>query len=66
MADLVLFDPETVIDTATFEQPKQPARGIELVVVNGRAIWRDGASTGARPGRAIRRGAGLSSPLGEQ
>ncbi|WP_420623520.1 N-acyl-D-amino-acid deacylase family protein [Candidatus Poriferisodalis sp.] len=55
MADLVLFDPETVIDTATFEQPKQPARGIELVMVNGRAIWRDGASTGARPGRAIRR-----------
>ena len=66
MADLVLFDPETVIDTATFEQPKQPARGIEFVMVNGRAIWRNGASTGARPGRAIRRGAGLSSPLGEQ
>ena len=58
MADLVVFDPDTVIDTATFEQPKQPARGIELVVVNGRTIWRDGASTGARPGRAIRRAAG--------
>ncbi len=57
IADLVVFDPETVIDTATFEQPKQPARGIELVVVNGRTVWRDGASTGARPGRAIRRGA---------
>ncbi len=61
MADLVLFDPETVIDTATFEQPKQAARGIELVVVNGRVVSRDGASTGARPGRAIRRGAGVSS-----
>lgn len=65
MADLVVFDPDTVIDTATFEQPKQPARGIELVVVNGRPVWRDGASTGARPGRAIRRGAS-SPPTGEQ
>jgi N-acyl-D-amino-acid deacylase len=53
-ADLVLFDPETVIDTATFEAPKTPAAGIDLVVVNGRAVWRDGESTGARPGRAIR------------
>ena len=65
LADLVLFDPETVIDTATFEQPKQPARGIELVMVNGRAVWRDGTNTGARPGRAIRRAAS-PSPLGEQ
>ena len=65
IADLVVFDPETVIDTATFEQPKQPARGIELVVVNGRTVWRDGASTGARPGRAIRRGA-VPPPIREQ
>ena len=64
MADLVLFDPETVIDTATFEQPKQPARGIELVIVNGTTIWQDGTSTGARPGRAIRRGASISPPRG--
>jgi N-acyl-D-amino-acid deacylase len=55
MADLVLFDPETVIDTASFEAPKTPAAGIDLVVVNGRAVWRDGATTGTRPGRAIRR-----------
>lgn len=55
MADLVLFDPETVIDTATFEQPAQPASGIEFVMVNGRTVWRDGASTGERPGRALRR-----------
>jgi N-acyl-D-amino-acid deacylase len=54
-ADLVLFDPATVIDAATFEAPKTPARGIELVLVNGRAVWRDGAVTGARAGRAIRR-----------
>lgn len=62
MADLVIFDPETVIDTATFDQPKQPARGIELVMVNGRVVWRDGASTGARPGSALRRGAIHTSP----
>ncbi len=54
LADLVLFDPETVIDTATFEAPKTPAAGIDLVLVNGRAVWRDGETTGARPGRAIR------------
>ena len=64
MADLVLFDPETVIDTATFEQPKQPARGIELVMVNGTTIWQDGTSTGARPGRAIRREASILPPGG--
>ncbi|MBV8167167.1 MAG: D-aminoacylase [Alphaproteobacteria bacterium] len=54
-ADLVLFDPETVIDRATFEQPTQPAAGIELVLVNGQPVWRDGAATGTRPGRALRR-----------
>jgi N-acyl-D-amino-acid deacylase len=53
-ADLVLFDPATIADRATFENPIQPAAGIALVIVNGRAVWRDGASTGARPGRAVR------------
>jgi N-acyl-D-amino-acid deacylase len=47
-ADLVLFDPETIADTATFEQPKTPAAGIACVTV-------DGAATGERPGRALRR-----------
>ena len=47
-ADLVLLDPRTVIDRASFEAPKTPAAGIDLVLVNGRA------ATGARPGRAIR------------
>ena len=55
-ADLVLFDPASVADRATFEAPMQPAAGIEYVLVNGEAVWRDGAATGARPGRAIRRG----------
>ena len=53
-ADLVLFDPDTVIDSATFVQPKTSAAGIKRVFVAGRAVWRDGAVTGVRPGRAIR------------
>ncbi len=55
-ADLVLFDPDRVIDRATFETPAEPAAGIALVMVNGRAVWQDGAPTGNRPGRAIRLG----------
>jgi N-acyl-D-amino-acid deacylase len=62
-ADLVLFDPATVIDRATFEAPTRPAAGIELVLVNGRPVWRAGAPTGERPGRALRRG-NLDRPLG--
>lgn len=54
-ADLVLFDPDTIADRATFEQPKEPADGIHMVMVNGRTVWRDGAHTGDRPGRALRR-----------
>ena len=54
-ADLVVFDPATVIDAATFETPKQPAKGIDMVFVNGRMVWHDGAHTGERPGRALRR-----------
>src|SRR5215470_9839204 len=54
-ADIVVFDPATVIDRATFEAPMTPAAGIDTVIVNGRIVWRDGASTGARPGRALRR-----------
>jgi len=54
-ADLVLFNPDTVCDRATFEQPTLPAAGIARVFVNGRSVWRDGAPTGDRPGRALRR-----------
>jgi len=58
-ADLVVFDPETVIDRATFEAPMEPAAGIDLVMVNGGVTWRDGAWSGARPGRRLtRRAAG--------
>jgi N-acyl-D-aspartate/D-glutamate deacylase len=53
-ADLVLFDPTTIADRATFEFPTRPAAGIEMVMVNGRVVWQGGAATGARPGRALR------------
>jgi N-acyl-D-amino-acid deacylase len=54
-ADLVVFDPATVIDRASFEAPTTPSSGIELVLVAGTPVWRDGRATGARPGRALRR-----------
>ncbi|MGW9413936.1 N-acyl-D-amino-acid deacylase family protein [Arthrobacter cupressi] len=54
-ADLVLFDPETVRDTATFENPRQAAAGIHYVFVNGTAAIDGGRPTGARAGRALRR-----------
>jgi N-acyl-D-amino-acid deacylase len=53
-ADLVLFDAATVIDRADWEQPTQTAAGIELVMVNGRIVWRDGEASGERPGKAVR------------
>jgi N-acyl-D-amino-acid deacylase len=54
-ADLVLFNPGTIADMATFDKPKTPAAGIEMVMVNGRTVWKDGAATGERSGRALRR-----------
>ncbi|MDQ2909110.1 MAG: D-aminoacylase [Candidatus Eremiobacteraeota bacterium] len=55
-ADLVLFDPATIVDTATYEQPYAYPRGIDRVWVNGRAVVSGGHATGARPGRALRGG----------
>ena len=55
-ADLVVFDPTAIIDRATYEDPAQPAAGIEFVMANGEAIWEDGRATEARPGRVLRRG----------
>lgn len=52
-ADLVLFDPETVIDRATFAQPHLLPTGIEKVFVNGELVWSEGRATGARPGRVL-------------
>ncbi len=53
VADLVLFDPTTVIDNATFLEPFKLSTGIEKVWVSGTLAWEDGKSTGARPGRVL-------------
>jgi dihydroorotase/N-acyl-D-amino-acid deacylase len=53
-ADVVVFDPATVTDRATFEAPQQLAEGIALVVVNGVPVYEHGRPTGALPGRALR------------
>ena len=55
-ADLVLFDPQTIVDRATYEQPFVPPDGIRLVVVNGTTVVRNGNYTGERPGRVLRGG----------
>jgi N-acyl-D-amino-acid deacylase len=54
-ADLVMFDPATVADRSTFEDPKALSVGIDRVWVNGVAVWQDGKSTGAYPGRGVKR-----------
>jgi len=53
-ADVVVFDPETVGDRATYEDPHQLSVGVEHVFVNGVAVVEDGGHTGALPGRAVR------------
>ncbi len=53
-ADLVVFDPETIIDTATYDEPKQTPVGVPLVVVNGKVAWRDGAHAGSGSGQMLR------------
>jgi N-acyl-D-amino-acid deacylase len=53
-ADVVVFDPATIADRATFEDPHQYAVGVKHVFVNGVQVLRDGEHTGATPGRALR------------
>ena len=53
-ADIAVFDPKTIIDRSTFEQPHQLSVGVQYVFVNGTMIVRDGKHTGAKPGRALR------------
>jgi dihydroorotase/N-acyl-D-amino-acid deacylase len=57
-ADLAVFDPATVLDMATFEQPHRYAEGFTLVVVNGLVVFENGEMTVARPGRVLRKGMG--------
>jgi N-acyl-D-amino-acid deacylase len=52
-ADVVVFDPETIADRATFEKPHQYAVGMRHVLVNGVQVLKDGEHTGAKPGRAL-------------
>jgi N-acyl-D-amino-acid deacylase len=52
-ADVVVFDPATIADRATFEEPHQFAVGVKHVLVNGVPVLRDGVYTAARPGRAL-------------
>ncbi|MEO0436797.1 MAG: D-aminoacylase [Pseudomonadota bacterium] len=53
-ADIVVFDPATVADKATFADPHQLAVGVEKVFVNGELVWNEGAATGRLPGRFVR------------
>ena len=52
-ADVVVFDPSTIQDYATFEKPHQYATGVKHVFVNGVQVLKDGEHTGAKPGRAL-------------
>jgi N-acyl-D-aspartate/D-glutamate deacylase len=54
-ADLVLFDPKTVIDVGTYEDPKHPPKGVARVFVNGAEVVAGAKHSGARPGRVLRR-----------
>ena len=54
VADLVVFDPSTVIDRSTVEKPLEPPVGIAAVMVSGQWVVQDGAVTGKRPGRVLR------------
>ena len=53
-ADVVVFDPKTIGDNATFDKPAQYAAGVRDVYVNGVAVLAGGEPTGATPGRVVR------------
>jgi len=57
-ADIVVFDPETIADRATYEEPRQYPAGIEYVIVNGEIAAEHGEQTVARAGRLLRRSSG--------
>jgi N-acyl-D-amino-acid deacylase len=55
-ADLVLFDPETIIDRATFDDPHQYPDGIQTVIVNGTIVLHQGECTGELSGKILKKG----------
>ncbi len=57
-ADVTVFDPATIQDKASFEKPRQLATGVSEVFVNGVAVLHNGAHTGAKPGRVVKRSRG--------
>jgi len=64
-ADIAVFDPRTIIDHATYEQPTLESEGVRYVLVNGRFALRDGKATGEKAGRVLMRVADLPSrPMG--
>ena len=63
-ADVVVFDPATIQDHATYEKPHQLATGVQDVIVNGQLAFENGQATDARPGRAIRGRAWSGAPGG--
>jgi dihydroorotase/N-acyl-D-amino-acid deacylase len=52
-ADIAIFDPNTIRDTATFEKPHSYAEGVDYVIVNGQVAFESGKMTAARPGRIL-------------
>jgi N-acyl-D-amino-acid deacylase len=54
VADLVVFDPDTLHDTATYKHPRSYPEGVSFVAVNGTLVIDEGEPTGATPGRALR------------
>jgi N-acyl-D-amino-acid deacylase len=53
-ADITIFNPSTIIDQATYQNPNQLAKGVDYVLVNGQTEFANGAVTGAKAGRALR------------
>lgn len=63
-ADVVIFDPATVIDRATYDDPIQYPEGIRHVLVNGEVVVEEGEHTGARPGRVLKKFRALNLKTG--
>ena len=62
-ADIVVFDPKTVRDVSTYEDPHHFSEGVRDVIVNGEFVLRDGAMTGKLPGRVLRPSSDAKEPL---